>query len=62
MSNYWSCELVICPNCKGTGTKSKQIWGSDYEQATCEECDGFGRMFQTTTLEKLNKNFNQEIK
>jgi DnaJ-class molecular chaperone len=62
-------EILICPICEGTGTKSWEVLvdphKGDYEskQDLCPNCKGQGRMKKTvTTIIETVPYYNPEVK
>lgn len=44
--------IVLCDNCKGTGSVKYDvgIHKTEYEISECKQCEGTGRLLQTTVI------------
>lgn len=36
--------IVICEDCKGIGSKQREVWYGEYETEQCTTCCGTGRL------------------
>ena len=46
-------QIVICPDCRGTGERHIMLDWLSYEMRPCSTCGGTGRMYRVITYEKL---------
>ena len=48
-------NIIICPRCKGFGQVEFDVGThkSEYKQEECGQCQGSGRLVQTTTITEV---------